>query len=87
MDERENNLPKWAQDLIAALRKKIERDPQEQQEAIKRAQRQRDTNDLIKAESEAYRELLECAARGKHLTAAAIIEVLAGYSLTLTKDE
>lgn len=84
MEEREKNLPRWAQELIADLRKRVSAAVDPLTREIARLRPERDT---LKARNEALIELLECAARGGHKTAQDIVNVLAGYSLTLTKDE
>lgn len=73
MDEREKNLPKWAQELIASLRRRVESG---NEPLLREVARLRPLNEKLKSENEAYREFLDCAARGKHMTAQAIVDVL-----------
>jgi hypothetical protein len=84
MDERENNLPKWAKELIADLRLRlaIQAKPLVQELARLRPEMAR-----LKAINEAMTELLDCAARGKHKTSQEIIEIIRSYSLELVKEE
>ena len=42
--------------------------------------------ELLKRRIAATEELLSCAAKGGHMTAQEIINVLESYSLTVTKD-
>lgn len=84
MDEREKNIPRWAQELIGNLRTQLRANAEP---LVREIAKLRPINEQLKAENEAYRELLDCAARGKHMTAEAIINLLEGYSLILVKDE
>lgn len=83
-DDREKNLPKWAQELIGELRTR----PQYAMEAAARELAVlRPQVERLKRQVGALEELLLCAARGGHATAQTIIEVLNGHSLTLTPDD
>jgi cell division protein FtsB len=84
IDEREKNLPKWAQELLNDTRKSAA----SANEALTRELAAlRPRVKLLEAEKGAMMELLQAAARGEHKDAAAIIEVLDGYGLTLTKED
>lgn len=82
--EREKKLPVWARDLIADLRRRIEvgREP-----LINELAKLRPCVELLERRLGGTKELLECAAKGGHMTAQEIIEVLESYSLTLTEDK
>jgi hypothetical protein len=69
-DEREKNLPKWAQETIARYRKDLLRPKVE----------------LLQVRYAALMELLECAAKGGHLGAKEIVSVLSGYGLEMVKE-
>ena len=81
ISEREDNLPKWAQELISSLRQRIRAatDP-----LIKEISVLRPKVDLLKTKNEALTELLGCAASGNHKTAQEIIKIIRAYDLTLT---
>ena len=84
MDPRENNLPKWAQEVISSLRLRLEanREP-----LLTELVRLRPRVELLEARNCALNELLQCAARGGHITAAEIVNIIENYDLTLTKKE
>lgn len=84
MDEREKNLPKWAQEHLYNLRL-AHRAALES--TAKELATLRPQVELLKRSLAGMQELLECAAKGGHLTAAQIVDTLAGYSLTLTKED
>jgi hypothetical protein len=80
MDEREAKLPKWAQDLITDLRKRVEHG---NEPLLKELAQLRPKMELIKARNEAMTELFECAAKGGHATAQEIVQIIEGYDLVL----
>lgn len=84
MDPREANLPRWAQEMIKKLRDRLDisRDP-----LVTEVAKLRPQVELLKTRNEALIELLECAARGQHKTAAEIMEIIRAYNLTLTPNE
>ena len=84
MDEREANLPKWAQQVIQELRKSIKHLAEGPAREIAKLTRE---NVLYQRRFEAMTELLECAARGDHKTAQEIVSIIQAYSLELVKDE
>lgn len=83
-DPREKNLPKWAQDIISDLRKRIEyvREPLVAEIAKMRPQYER-----YKARYEAMQELIDCAAKGEHKDAQEIITIIENYDLELRKKK
>jgi hypothetical protein len=82
-DPREANLPKWARELIATLRLRLASATEPLTAEVARLRPQ---VDLLQRKLDAIEELLTCAARGGHKTAAEIIEVLESYDLQLSKD-
>lgn len=80
MTEREAKLPAWARELIADLRK----DVQLRVEVITRDNKQLvERVRLLSSRNEALTELLECAAKGGHITATVIADMLKTYDLQL----
>lgn len=84
MDEREAKLPAWARNLILELRQRI--DYWKDGPAKKIAELQK-KNEQLESRNAAMTELLECAAKGGHMTATDIIGIIGGYSLELVKEE
>lgn len=83
-DDREKNLPNWAQSLINDLRLRVQIATEQSAKEIARL---RPRVDLLERRNESLNELLECAAKGGHITSSEIIEVLAGNSLVLAPNE
>jgi hypothetical protein len=83
-DDREKNLPKWAQEIINRLRRDLE---QRGEILAREVAKLRPLVDLYKARNDALTELLECAARGQHKPSQEIIEILQTYDLTLTRHQ
>lgn len=83
-DEREKSLPKWAQQMIAELRQRINSN---EEPLLKELVRLRPKVELLQASNEALHELLRCAAKGGHVSAADIESVLSGYDLQLVKSD
>jgi hypothetical protein len=83
-DEREKNLPKWAQEMIRGMRLRFRSGTESMASELARL---RPRVQLLENRLAATEELLTCAAMGGHKTAAEIMEVLRGYSLSLAKDE
>jgi len=84
MDEREAKLPTWAQNTLRDLRARL---ASAREDSAAEIARLRTDNQLISRKIGALEELLTCAAKGGHKTAAEIISVLESYSLSLSKDE
>jgi len=84
MDEREKNLPRWAQELIRQLRLQVQTVAENsgKELAILRPRVEK-----LRAENDGLQELLRCAAKGGHITAIEVVNCLAGYGLVLAKDE
>ena len=80
-NERIAKLPLWARQLIAGLRQRV---TSGQEQLIAELVKLRPQVDLLKSRNEALTELLDCAARGQHKTAAQIMEIIRAYDLTLT---
>ena len=75
-DEREAKLPAWARDTLSRLRNTLAaRDSPLSRELDTLRPRVK----LLTARNEALTELLECAARGGHTTAAEIVQVIEQY--------
>jgi hypothetical protein len=84
MDEREKHLPKWAQSALNDLRHQL----QTQHESLKRElERLRPKVERLEVSNAAMLELLQCAAKGGHMTAKEIVQLLEGYTLQLVKDD
>lgn len=77
-DSRENNLPKWAQELIADLRKKVQ---SSNEPLIAELAKLRPMVQKLKDCNDGLEELLRCAAKGGHMTAQDIDKALDGYCL------
>jgi hypothetical protein len=84
VDEREKNLPKWAQDLIAGLRLRIK---SACEPIVAELAKLRPIAELSKVRYDAISELLTCAASGGHKTAEQIIEIIRSYDLILGKKD
>ena len=84
MDPREKNLPRWAQDLINDLRRclNVSRD-----QLVTEIARLRPRVEVLECRNGALTELLECAARGGHKTAAEIVAIVEEFDLELVKKE
>lgn len=80
MDEREKNLPRWAQEIIINLRKRVEA---QAEPLVRELATLRPRVDLLTRRNEALTELLECAALGNHKTAQEIVNIIGQYSLEL----
>ncbi len=83
MDEREKNLPKWAQELIEKLRSQHRLDTEHMAKELAVL---RPRVDLLQRRIGGMEDLLKCAANGGHLTARQIVEVFEEYGLTLTPN-
>ncbi len=79
MDPREQNLPKWAQEMLKNLREKLDTatEPLRSRVAVLEAR-----NHKLKSRNEALIELLECAAKGGHETAVEICKMIEVYELS-----
>lgn len=84
VDPRESKLPAWVQDRFKYLRTVIRR---QREDIPKDIAAVRERNTLLERKCGALEELITCAARGGHKTAAEVVNVLESYSLTLTRDE
>lgn len=84
MDEREKNLPKWTQELLANLRWQI---TTAKEPFVNELAKIRPRCELLQRRNEALQELLECAAKGEHKTAQEIMDIIGQYDLILTKRE
>lgn len=80
MDPRETKLPVWAQELLADLRRRVQYG---NEPVLREIAHLRPQVELFKRKNEALTELLECAARGWHKDAQAIVEILEMYDLVL----
>jgi hypothetical protein len=83
-DPREEKLPAWARALVTDLRNKVAAGAEPLKTELDRIRPKREE---LKRRNEALTELLECAALGRHKTAAQIMEILSAYSLKLVKEE
>lgn len=83
MDEREKNLPKWAQETIKELRLRCSAnaEPLARELAVLRP-----LIEKLRNENGALREILECASRGRHMNSQTVMDVLGSFSLQLVKD-
>jgi hypothetical protein len=83
-DPREEKLPVWAKELIAHLRREIQvgREP-----LIDELNTLRPKVELLKASNAGMQALMECAAKGGHVTSTDITSILAGYELELVRYE
>lgn len=77
MDSREQNLPKWAQDIINHLRKRVQYG---NEPLIAELAKLRPKVEALKAKNDALIELLQAAARGGHMTSSDIITVITEYA-------
>jgi hypothetical protein len=84
MDDREAKLPAWARELIADLRRRVQCATEHLAAEVAKFRPQME---LLKSRNEALTELLDCAARGGHKTAQAIMEIIRAYDLTLSTKE
>ena len=84
MNNREESLPKWAQDIIKGLRVGLR---MATEPLTKELNALRPKVELLKTRNDALRELLECAAKGGHITSAEILQVIEGYGLCLVPEE
>lgn len=84
MDEREKNLPKWAQELITDLRKRVEYSTEPLTRELAEI---RPRVRLLETRNGALLELLECAAKGGHINSQTVISVIQGYGMELIKEE
>lgn len=84
MDPRESNLPKWAQELIADLRRRVQYG---NEPVIAEIAKLRPQVETFKARNDGLTELLACAAKGGHVTSIDITNILDGYELELRKHE
>jgi hypothetical protein len=83
MDPREEKLPRWAKELIADLRKRVQYG---NEPLLREISQLRPQVELLKRRNEALTELLGCAARGEHKYAIEIMGIIQAYNLTLTKE-
>lgn len=83
MDERENKLPAWAKQTIADLRLRVANNAEPLARELVNL---RPRVELLNARNGALMELLECAAKGGHITSQAIVETLRGYTLELIRE-
>ncbi len=83
MEPKEENLPVWAKQLIADLRRHVQYG---NEPLLKEISQLRPQVELLKRRNEALTELLDCAAKGGHTTAKEIMDVISTYNLTLTKE-
>jgi hypothetical protein len=76
-DEREARLPAWVRELLGHLRREVAtgRDPLLRELSVLRPQL-----DKVRAINEALTELLQCAAKGGHMTAGEIVAVIESYT-------
>lgn len=84
VDGREKGLPRWAQELLGELRARV---ASATEPLIREVAAQRPRIQLLEREVAALKDLVTCAAKGGHRTCQEIVDVYAGYSLTLAKNE
>jgi hypothetical protein len=77
---REAGLPKWAQQELQRLRDRVQYG---NEPLLKEVVSLRPKVALLQAKNDALTELLACAAKGGHVTAQDIMEMLEGYDLVL----
>ena len=84
MDPREKSLPKWAQEIINDLRRRIN---VACEPLIRELNKLRPLAEVHAARYGAMIELLQCAAKGGHATANEIVNIIEEFDLVLKKKE